>query len=124
MRPLLHLLVLSTMVFGAGVQKASALNTNGQWDNAPNAAWFGRQHNSNGGFCCDGSDAYLYYGAYDINQDGSVSVPMPDGSKLNIEASKVLPYNKDDPNPTGTVVWWHSDQSVEVTYCFALGTLG
>lgn len=101
---------------------ATAKNADGQWDNAPNAAWFANQHNAQGGYCCDGSDAHLFYGNYTMNPDGSVSVRIPDGELL-IQPGNVIPYNPADPNPTGTAVWWYGD-TPQKTYCFAIGTLG
>jgi hypothetical protein len=89
----------------------------------PVNAWLGRQHDANGSFCCTSTDAFVYDGAYTINANGSVTLPLPDGSTHTIEAYKVIPYNasKPDPNPTGSAVWWHNEQGH--TYCFALGPL-
>lgn len=83
--------------------------------------WLGRQHDTRNGYCCDGSDAFVYDGEYTINGDGSVSLPLPDGTRQVIDAYKVLPYRPTDPNPTGGAVWWHNEQYH--TYCFALGLL-
>lgn len=97
------------------------------WAGNPNAGWFSRQHNTDGGYCCDGYDAHLYYGSYTLNSDGSVSLPLADGNTLSIPSGHVLPFNPIDPNPMGTAVLWYngslqSEFTISV-YCMALGPL-
>lgn len=89
--------------------------------NDPVNLWLGRQYDAHKSYCCDGSDAFIYDGEYTINGDGSIAVLLPDGSMQTIPPYKVLPYNPEDPNPTGTAVWWHNEEYK--TYCFALGPL-
>ncbi len=88
----------------------------------PVKLWLGRQHDANGSYCCDGTDAFIYDGPHTINADGSVTIPLPSGELKVIDPYKVLPFNPADPNPTGQAVWWHSD-GYGSTYCFALGPL-
>jgi hypothetical protein len=110
------------VAFVAFVTPVHANDPTGQYANSPNAAWFGRQHNADGSWCCDGADGHLYYGAYAINADGSVTLPLDSGDTLKIDAVKVLPFNPTDPNPMGTAVWWYGSTPA-ATYCFALGPL-
>lgn len=92
-----------------------------------NSGWFSRQHNADGGYCCDGYDGHIYDGAYTINADGSVSIPMQDGSILTMPSGKVLPFNPADPNPTGQAVIWYNGSMASANslsaFCFALGPL-
>src|SRR6185503_487820 len=64
-------------------------------------AWYGKQHNSRGEWCCNESDGHPFYGDYSINEDGSVSVEF-DGAPHLIAAELVLKGK----NPTGHAVWW------------------
>lgn len=89
--------------------------------NDPVNEWLGRQHSSDGSFCCNKADAHLYYGAYTINADGSVTIPLAGGELVTIEPGRVLGYNPLDPNPTATSVWWY--RYPQQTFCFALGPL-
>jgi hypothetical protein len=120
-------LVAASVVLALSAPLALAQDPTGKYANSPNAEWFARQHNAQGGYCCSGADAHLYYGAYTINGDGSITMPLEDGTKLTIEPGKVLPFNPADPNPTGTAVLWYngvltSVESVNL-YCIALGPL-
>jgi len=100
------------------------MDPTGKYANSPNAAWFSRQYNSQHGYCCTMADAHLYYGPYDVQADGSVTIPLVNGTKRSVESGKGLEFNPDDPNPTGTAVWWYSSITEAGTYCFALGSLG
>ena len=111
--------------FGAFESPVYGMDPTGKYANSPNAAWFASQHNANGNWCCDGADAHLYFGAYAINADGSVTMPMDDGTKITLPAWQVLPFNPVAPNPTGTAVWWYAsgEPTLAGSYCFALGPL-
>ena len=94
---------------------AQARDPDGRYANSPFHRWYESQHNANGQWCCDQSDAHPYYGDYAVNADGSVTA---EGQK--IEKGKVLT----GPNPTGHAVWWFVDVGGgRHTYCFAPGTL-
>jgi hypothetical protein len=82
--------------------------------------WFKTQINAKGQWCCDKSDGHAFYGQYDINGDGSVTLHLPDGQTRNLPAYMVLK----GPNPTGHAVWWYLDVgSFHKDYCFSPGTL-
>src|SRR4051794_17815289 len=99
---------------------AEAMDPTGKYANSPQSAWFSRQFNSEHGFCCTMADAHLYNGAYDLEADVSVTIPLPDGSNLSVKREKLLPLNPNDPNPPGKAVWWCTPTPASGTYCFAL----
>lgn len=87
----------------------------GRWANSPYKDWYGQQHDANGKWCCDNSDAHPYEGDYQLNDDGSVTLE----NGIKIEAYKVIKK----PNPTGSAVWWYVQPTSDSTFCFALGSL-
>lgn len=83
--------------------------------------WLGRQYSAEGSWCCNTADAHLYYGGYDINPDGSVTLPLDGGGTVVVPKERVLAYNPRDPNPTGAAVLWYHD--IQHVYCLAIGPL-
>ena len=77
--------------------------------------WFSNQRNAHGQSCCADSDGFPFYGAYSMNEDGSVTLQTEAGPRT-LPAWMVLK----GPNPTGHAVWWHIGAT---DYCFAPGTL-
>lgn len=105
---------------------ASAADSTGKYANSPWADWFGRQHNADGGYCCTNFDGHVYDGDYLLNADGSVTLPLKEGGAIEIPAGRVLQWNPEDPNPTGSAVLWYGGQALAATtfvYCFAVGPL-
>ena len=105
---------------------AIAQDPTGKYANSPNAAWFGRQHNAAGSWCCNNADGHIYDGDYTLNADGSVTIPSEGGGIINVETWKVLPFNPADPNPTGHAVIWYQGANLSAetyVYCFAIGPL-
>lgn len=78
-------------------------------------AWYKAQRNQKDEWCCDDADGHPYYGFYEINPDGSVTV-MREGKRHVLPAYMVLKGR----NPTGHAVWWFTASR---DYCFAPGTL-
>lgn len=115
----------AALVLVAG--QALAQDPTGRYVNSPNAEWYGRQYSAVGGYCCTSADGHPYYGDYTLNADGSVTIPAPMGGTITIEASKVLPFNLKDPNPTGApVLWYLGTLTADMTgniFCFAIGPL-
>jgi hypothetical protein len=60
-----------------------------QYASAPPAVqqWYRSQRNSRGGFCCDQADGDAYYGSYQLNADGSVT--LGDGTRIPKMAGSV-----------------------------------
>ena len=82
-------------------------------------AWYKGQHNAQGQWCCDESDGHAFFGAYTLNQDGSVTLDLATG-KRTLPQYMVIK----GPNPTGHAVWWYLDAGDSHTdFCFAPGTL-
>lgn len=117
MRPL----IVAALVLAA--TPALAQDPTGKYANSPFNAWYSRQHNMQGGFCCSVADAHPYYGAYTLTPEGGVTIIMPSGEEIDIEPGRVLPFTSADPNPTGGAVWWYADGNERLTWCFALGPL-
>lgn len=95
----------------------------GQWATSPHRAWFDAQHDLNGQSCCYWADGHPYYGAYIVNQDGSVTIKDGPKGEVTLPKYKVLLWGKTElsDNPTGEAVWWWSQAPTEVfSYCFAL----
>lgn len=83
-------------------------------------AWFKQQRNAQGQVCCDRSDGHPFFGQYDMNDDGSVTLHLAGGKTHTLPAYMVL----HGPNPTGHAVWWYlSNDFGHRDYCFAPGTL-
>lgn len=111
-----HLTVTWCILSCTAVLPASAKDPTGKWANSPNAQWYGEQHDGNGQWCCDQSDAHPYEGGYTLNKDGSVTLD----NGVMVAAYKVITK----PNPNGgQPVWWYTQPTTNGTYCFALGTL-
>jgi hypothetical protein len=126
---------------------ALAQDPTGQYANSPNAAWFGRQHSSFGGYCCDVADGHMLTDAdYTFDPDGGVTLTMKDGGKIIIAPAFVhgswdgmaqVQHGTDaptfqqtaapDPNPTGYPVIWYTGQlnagDTANIYCFSPGAL-
>jgi hypothetical protein len=82
-------------------------------------AWFEHQRNARGQSCCYEADGHAFYGEYQINPDGSVTLQLRNGPRT-LPAYMVLR----GPNPTGHAVYWYRDYgTVRLDYCFAPGTL-
>src|SRR5579875_2589329 len=80
-------------------------------------AWFERQHNARGQWCCDKGAGHAFYGEYRINPDGSVTIELDTGPRT-LPAYMVLA----GPNPTGHAIYWYRDYgSVRLDYCFSPG---
>ena len=118
---------------------AAAQDPTGKYADSPNAAWFGRQYNLDGGFCCSLADGHLYYGDYLLNPDGSVTVPLATGGSVLVNSNRAhgtwdtpgLKFGGHDgtidPNPTGAAVIWYTGTLTagisSNVYCMALGAL-
>lgn len=110
------------ILFGivVAIAVSSAVLAQGNHDGQPNAAWFAKQYNKNGQWCCDVSDGHEYDGDYVVNGDGSVTLD-PDGTARTLPKAMIL----DGPNPTGHAVWWYVESGGSHTdYCFAPGAGG
>lgn len=82
-------------------------------------SWFEQQHNARGQSCCYEADGHPFYGEYQINPDGSVTLQLHNGPRT-LPAYMVLR----GPNPTGHAVYWYRDYgTARLDYCFAPGTL-
>ena len=80
--------------------------------NDPINEWLGRQRNSAGNFCCSVADAHLYYGAYTINPDGSVPIPLEGGELVIIDrnghVSAPQPSAPPPSGPSSQLAGWSS----------------
>ncbi len=84
----------------------------------PNAAWFNKQYNHSGQWCCDVSDGHEFDGDYVVNPDGSVTLSLNDGVKRTLPKEMIL----SGPNPTGHAVWWFVEgPGYHTDFCFAPG---
>ena len=82
-------------------------------------AWFDRQQNARGQWCCDKGDGHPFYGDYKINPNGSVTVYLARGRRT-LPAYMVLR----GVNPTGHAIYWYRDYgTARIDYCFSPGTL-
>lgn len=103
-------------------------------------AWFGRQYNRRGGFCCSKADAYPFDGPYEFTANGGVTFQWTDkaGETFTVDVSPdqlLQPKMQTvgdrevvvDGNPTGgAVIWYTGELSAGWNpnlYCFAPGTL-
>lgn len=98
-----------------------ARDPDGRYANSQFHQWFESQTNSRGGSCCADADGHEYDGDYTMNEDGSVTLGLPNGP-YRVEAYKVL---KDSRNPTGHAIWWFVEgyNGNKTTFCFAPGPL-
>lgn len=84
----------------------------------PLHAWFERQHNVNGGWCCDlGDGEILPDDAWRITTNG-YEVML--GGAWHDIPPHALRDTAGGPNPTGKAILWHRG---ELIFCFAPGTL-
>ncbi len=105
-----------SMLMTVGVLTAHA-GWKPEYVNSPYREWYAQQHDQEGWWCCDYSDAYTTYDAY--LKDGKWYVPI-DGIDHEISPEQLL----DSPNPTGHGVVWYDQAGDHVTiFCFAPGTL-
>lgn len=111
---------LAMTLIGIGIYRTPAHGAESDWKDAPQNVreWFQRQKNGFGVSCCVPSDGEPYYGNYAFDANGNVVLFLPGGNRI-IPKKKVL-LNKDDPNPTGHAIWWHSGS---IDWCFAPGAL-
>jgi hypothetical protein len=81
-------------------------------------AWFERQHNINGGWCCDlGDGEILPDDAWRITATGyAVRI----GDAWQDIPPHALRDTAGGPNPTGHAILWHRGG---IIFCFAPGTL-
>ena len=85
-------------------------------------AWFERQHNVNGGWCCDLGDGHILDDADWRAITGSYEVRIQ-GVWHTIPVS-VMRDPGNDPNPTGKAIVWYRAFGPAVTiYCFAPGVM-
>lgn len=101
---------------------AQARDPDGRYADSPYAKWFKEQHNKKGSWCCDQADGHEFYGEYQINKDGSVTLNPGSKEERTLPAYMVL----ETSNPTGHAVWWYLDaqNGEHIDYCFAPGSLG
>ncbi len=82
--------------------------------------WFKSQFNENGASCCGEADGHRFYGDYNLNADGSVTIYDTDGVHW-LPPFMVLK----GPNPTGAAIWWKQllPDGTYRDYCFSPGGL-
>ena len=133
-------MVSLALIAALHVDGANATSLNGQYGNSAYKAWFDRQYNKHGKECCGLGDGHRYDGAYTLNPDGTVTLPVIfDGVRYDIviEAFKVLDGAllkmpdgsvRGGPNPTGHAIIWSSSEQLAIdasnSYCFSPGNLG
>jgi hypothetical protein len=88
-------------------------------------AWFERQHNIRGGWCCNISDGHMLEDdAWRSNKDGQYEV-LIDGVWYGVLDWQLRTAPQDDPNPTGHAIVWYVKMGNNVTiYCFCPGWVG
>lgn len=95
--------------------------------NSPTSKWFARQHNLNGGWCCDLSDGHVLdaVGHVRMNDAGNYEVLLGEGAEA--KWCEVVPYKMRDPvggtNPIGHPIVWYNTYSLNgetdySIYCF------
>lgn len=82
-------------------------------------AWFERQHNLNGGWCCDIADGHV------LEDEDTRIIGGQFEVSINGAWRKIAPWMMrqsafDDPNPTGHPIVWYMGSAI---YCFAPGTM-
>ncbi len=117
----LRSLALAVPLAAAGLMPALA-HWKPQYANNPPEIrhWFQGQYNKRGQWCCDKSDGHAFFGTYEINKDGSVTLHLTGDETRTLPAYMVL----HGPNPTGHAVWWYAQVGqMHKDYCFAPGSL-
>lgn len=123
MRAMFAAIVLSAVAFGVVIMIARGAHARPgpQYAGAAPAVkeWFESRRNRHGDYCCNEADGHPFFGRYDMNADGSVTIWAGTG------AIRLPPHMLvEGPNPTGHAVWWYDDSgSSRTDYCFAPGPL-
>ena len=92
-------------------------------------AWFERQHNIVGGWCCDISDGFvLEEDDWRINATGNGYQVNIEGAWRDVPAHTMRDAKEDDPNPTGKAIVWYrvyndNPEPMITIFCFTPGTL-
>lgn len=86
-------------------------------------AWFERQHNLRGGWCCNEADGHILED--DEWRTAGDHYEVLIGKKWHAVDRQSLRAGADDPNPTGKAIAWYvtwGEDGASV-FCFAPGTM-